>query len=83
MPYFGPARTALEEMRLLTTGMSIVEKIAEVTPDEYDYRDVLDLCNDAVTRLRNVVDRYVEVDGTRKYRIWGRRPSIALSTNNI
>jgi hypothetical protein len=80
---FDDAHTAPEEIRLLTTELAILERIVRTTPDDSDHRDALDFCNEAVVKLRSVIDKYAEIDGAGTHRKWGRRLSMALSTEKI
>jgi hypothetical protein len=77
------ANTAPQEIRLLTTEITIIERVVRNTPYDCENREALDFYNDAVTNLRNVIDKYAELDGTGRYKKWGRRLSVVLSTDKI
>jgi hypothetical protein len=77
------ANTAPQEIRVLTAELAIIERIVQNTPDEGEHRDALDFCNEAVAKLRNAIDEYAELDSVRGHRKWGRRLSMALSTDKI
>jgi len=77
------AITAPREIRLLTTELAIIERIACATADDIEHQDALDFCSEAVAKLRNVIDKYAELDRAGKCRRWGRRLSMALSADKI
>jgi hypothetical protein len=77
------ANTTPQEIRLLTTELTIIERIVWNTPYDCENRDALHFYNDAVTNLRNVIDKYAELDGAGRYKKWGRRLSIVLRTDKI
>lgn len=77
------ANTAPQEIRLLTTELTIIERIVRNTPYDCENRDALDFYNDAVTNLHNVIDKYAELDGAGRCKKWGRRLPIVLSTDKI
>jgi hypothetical protein len=80
---FEGVQTAPEEIRLLTTELVVIERIVRAAPDNGEHNDALDFCNEAVAKLRNIIEKYAEIDGPGRYRKWGRRLSMALSIDKI
>jgi len=84
---FEDAKDAPTEVRLLMTELAIINSISikfeASTPDNADHLAALDFCNEAIRKLRNLVDNYGILTSTGSCRKWGKRLGLALSTSKI
>jgi Na+-transporting NADH:ubiquinone oxidoreductase subunit NqrA len=54
---FDNARSAPQEIKLLATELKIIEGIVVTMTDMDQHADVLDFCNEKVSKLRKVVEK--------------------------
>ena len=80
---FDSANTAPKEIRLLSTELGIIQGIVEGTRDANKYHDELDFCQERLSKLRKVVDKYSVLDGIGRNKKWGTRLSMALNADKI
>lgn len=80
---FDNAKGAPQEIHLLVIELKIIEAIVQKTPNDAEHQYALDFCNGAIARLREVVDRYGDLDGTTKMKMWGKRLRMALNMEKI
>lgn len=80
---FGDANSAPKELGDLTVELAIIEDIVHVTPDDEEHKDALDFCNEAVGKLRKIVDKYGALDRAGRNRKWCMRLSMALNVEKI
>ena len=80
---FENADNAPAEVRLLIMELTIIESIIRATSKNNENQDALDFCNEAVAKLRKVVDKYGVLDGVNKCKKWGTRLAMALSSDKI
>ncbi|KAI9644401.1 hypothetical protein NHQ30_007758 [Ciborinia camelliae] len=83
---FEDAKDAPTEVRLLNTELAIIDsistKFATSAPDDAEHRAALDFCNEAIYKLRDLVDKYSILTGTGR-RKWSTRLGLALNNTKI
>jgi hypothetical protein len=80
---FDNANGAPKEIHLLIAELAVIEAIVRAVPDDGGHRDALDFCNEAISKLRKLVDKYGVVDGVAQSRKWGLRLGMALNMEKI
>lgn len=80
---FDNATTAPEEIGLIVTELSIIERIVRATPGIDQHQDELDFCQERVLGLRKVVEKYGELDGVAPQKKWGKRLAMAMNARKI
>jgi hypothetical protein len=80
---FGAAKSAPQELRFLSTELSVIEQTVLAMSNNVEYHDALSLCNEAIGKLHNVVDKYAEVTSCGTYRSWSKRLAMALDTDAV
>jgi hypothetical protein len=80
---FSAAKSAPEELQLLSTELGIIEQIVLSIPNESEYYKVLDLCDEAIKKLGKLVDKYGEITSPGNYKRWSRRLGMAMGAEVI
>jgi hypothetical protein len=87
------ARNAPEDLQLLITELSIIERVASSIEksasslsNEFlveDAKPALEFCHEAVGKLQAVVEKYSDPVSSSTVKQWGRRLNMAMSTEKI
>jgi hypothetical protein len=80
---FNSAKSAPEDLSILRAEIAIIERTVSSICNEHEYQDALDLCHEALEKLRKVVDKYAETTSCGRYRRWSKRLAMALNVDVI
>jgi hypothetical protein len=80
---FDKADTAPREIRLIANELAIIQSIVRSTPNSDEHQDELDFCQERLSKLRKIIDKYGDLDGTKRRRQWGKRLGMALNVDKI
>jgi len=80
---FDTAVTAPKEIRLMAMELSIIEALVRATPDVDQHREELDFCQERLSKLRELVEKYGDLDGASNHKKWGKRLAMAMGTKKI